>query len=216
MNTCSIKRLCKDNHNPDLNRLLSRFSLAFLCCMLCLIVGCASASIQKGSRFNTAKKRIAVISIPSQIPEKTWSIIILGNFIKHHAIPVASYLEAELMGMDMYTVVERGQLETVLKEHKLSLSGLVGQGDYKTIGRLTGLDALVVVNEGVTVDSYIFLVAMQGDGATAKMIDVDSGELIWSAEGQSSWVSIFPLLPYTYNPVRAIARAIAGEIKGQK
>jgi hypothetical protein len=181
------------------------------------MVGCASASIQKGARFNTAdKKRLAVFSVPNQIPEKSWTIIVAGNFTRHHTITVASYLEAELMGLNMYTVVERSQLEAVLKEQSLSLSGLVEKGDYKTIGRLTGLDAVVVVREGVVNDGYIFLIATFNDTAAAKMVDVGSGELIWSAEGQVSWVSLIPLLPYGYNSERAIAKAIAAEIKNLK
>lgn len=214
------KGLCKDNltqYSERMDRVPSRFALVLLCVVCCVTIGCASASIQKSSRFDAGtKKKIAVVSIPSKLQEKSWSIILAGFFTGHHKISVANYLETELMGLDMYTVVERGELESVLKEHSLSLSGLVEQGDYKTIGRLTGLDAIVVVKEGMIEWAYIVLIHIYGDVATAKMIDVSSGELIWSAEGQVSWVTIIPLLPYGYNSERAIAKAIANEIKSKE
>jgi len=191
--------------------------MVLLCCVCCAAIGCASASIQKGSRsYGSTKKKVAIVPSPNVLTESTWSIIIAGVLARHHNISVASYLETELVGLDMYTVVERGQLETVLNEHSLTLSGLVEKGDYKTIGRISGLDAIVVVKEGVVTDGYIFLIATFNDAATAKMVDVGSGELIWSAEGQVSWVSIIPLLPYGFNSERAIAKAIANEIKAQK
>lgn len=214
------KGLCKDNltqYSEKMGRVLSRFALVVLCVVCCMAIGCASASIQKGSRFHEGtKKKIAVISSPNVLKESTFSIIIAGMFTRHHNISVASYLETELVGLDMYTVVERGELETVLKEHSLSLSGLVERGDYKTIGQLTGLDAVVVVKEGMRDFAYIFLVFFYGDSATAKMVDVTSGELIWSAEGSASFATIIPLLPIGYNSERAIAKAIATEIKNQK
>jgi hypothetical protein len=216
------KGLCKDNltqYSEKMDRVLSRFALVLLCCVCCVTIGCASASIQKGSRsysYGSTKKKVAVVPSPNVLNESSWSIIIAGVLARHHSIPVASYLETELIGLDMYTVVERGQLETVLNEHSLSLSGLVEKGDYKTIGRLTGLDAIILVKEGMAGFVYFFLIGHFGDSATAKMIDVSSGERIWSAEGGLTWTTIIPLLPWGLNSERAIAKAIANEIKAQK
>jgi hypothetical protein len=214
------KGLCKDNltqYSEKMYRVLSRFALVLLCCVCCVTIGCASASIQKSPRFDSGtKKKVAIVLSPSKIQDNIWSIIIAGSFSGYHRISVANYLETELMGLDMYTVVERGQLEAIVSEHSLTLSGLVEKGDYKTIGRLTGLDAIIVVNDGAAVFTYVFLIAFWGDSATAKMIDVSSGELIWSAEGQVDWTTIIPLLPFGYNSQRAIAKAIANEIKTKK
>ena len=214
------KGLCKDNltqYSEKMDRVLSRFALVLLCCVCCVTIGCASASIQKGSRFyGSTKKKVAIVPQPNVLTENTWSIIIAGALNRHHQISVASYLETELVGLDMYTVVERGQLETVLNEHSLTLSGLVEKGDYKTIGRISGLDAIIVVKEGMANFVYFFLIGHFGDSATAKMIDINSGEIIWSAEGGLTWTTIIPLLPWGLNSERAIAKAIANEIKSQK
>ncbi|MDA8242999.1 MAG: hypothetical protein M0025_02635 [Elusimicrobia bacterium] len=44
---------------------------------------------------------------------------------------------------DGFDVMERAQLESVLKEQKMSLSGAMGPGDLEQIGRLTGISAVV-------------------------------------------------------------------------
>jgi hypothetical protein len=48
------------------------------------------------------------------------------------------------------------------------------------------------------------------------MVDVNSGELVWSSEGQLSYVTIIPLLPFGLNSERSIARAMAREITAAK
>jgi hypothetical protein len=188
-----------------------------LCALCCATLGCSSASLHKSPRFDISmKKKIAVVPSPSTLKENFWTIVVGGILTKHHKLSVANYLETELISLDTYIVVERGELDSVLKEHSLSLSGLIEKGDYKTIGRLTGLDAIVVVKDGMEDFVWIFLVGFYGDAATAKMIDVNSGEIIWSAEGSVSYVTVIPLLPVGFNAPHTIAKAIVRELKTQR
>lgn len=52
-------------------------------------------------------------------------------------------LEKYLLGTG-YRLVERRQAEQILREHNFSLSGVVDQSQIKEIGRLLGVDALVL------------------------------------------------------------------------
>ena len=73
-----------------------------------------------------------------------------------------------------YDVVDRQQLEKILKEQKLSTSGMTSVQDMTQLGKIAGLRAVVMgTASGGQICAY-----------HAKLVDVETGELYWSAYGE--------------------------------
>lgn len=103
-----------------------------------------------------------------------------------------------------YNIVERSELEKIINEQKLSMSGLVNPDQIKQFGKISGCD--VVITGAVTqylserkeiISAYVRETTARGDvvdrqiphtvnidaevAITFKMIDVETGELICAA-----------------------------------
>ena len=56
---------------------------------------------------------------------------------------VASIFEKEFLALE-YEIIERREVESILREHKLNLTGTTGQSSPSKIGRLLGVDAVIL------------------------------------------------------------------------
>jgi hypothetical protein len=70
-----------------------------------------------------------------------------------------------------FTIVERDQLELILEEQKLSLSGLVNDKHISKVGEISGIEALLTVSTDVLWESIIL---------TIRTIDTETAEIISS------------------------------------
>lgn len=88
---------------------------------------------------------------------------------------------AAMLLKEGYDVVDRQQLEKILKEQKLSLSGATRAQDMAKLGKIAGLRASVMgTASGGQVCAY-----------HAKLVDVETGELYWSAHGEDCQMDQF-------------------------
>ncbi len=92
-------------------------------------------------------------------------------------------------------VIERSRIESVLKEHRLWKSGNIDPATIKEMGRLLGVDVLImgtvtkyipdkkkriyIRDNNGEVQEEIFLVEAEV-GISARMVDVVTGEVIWA------------------------------------
>ena len=76
-----------------------------------------------------------------------------------------------------WTVIERGNIQKAVDEMDFQNKDFTSQDERKQLGHILNVQALVVVN-----------VQLAGDdiALSAKMFDVESGELIWQGTGQGS------------------------------
>lgn len=112
-----------------------------------------------------------------------------------------------------YEVLERSQLDEILKEKNISSAGLL---DKKNIQKLTGIDALIAGS----VEAYIpetdiydgsyprFIAAQVGIGA--RMIDVQTGETLWSGSGSYDGMNTQIAAEYL---IASIVREFQNDIK---
>lgn len=82
-----------------------------------------------------------------------------------------------------YDVVERQKLSVVLAEHRLNLSGAVNQEQIKHVGELSGVDALLTGS--VPIYRMTGKAKKEEVGVTCRLIDVQTGEVIWVASDVS-------------------------------
>ena len=144
-------------------------------CLLC-ITACATATtknfVNNPQRLKSIQ-RIAVIPFSAKNAD-------MGS-------AVAESLSANLL-KSRFTIIERTQLDTILAEQGLSLTGIL-QEQQSIIGKLKGIDAIIV---GSATISNGFAGLLNGgyrdyiSNCSARMIDVSTGEILFAATYNSS------------------------------
>lgn len=85
---------------------------------------------------------------------------------------LSNRLESELVKIGNFKVVERNEIDKVLKEQKLQISGLVEEV-FLDVGRILGANQIILGSIGKIGPLYTL---------TAKLVDVESGELLITSD----------------------------------
>ncbi|MBN1823896.1 MAG: hypothetical protein JW803_06230 [Endomicrobiales bacterium] len=98
---------------------------------------------------------------------------------------MVSQLFAKYLLKAGYNIVERDELDAILRERNLSVSDLINPDHTKKYGRISGIDAIVTGSIPMIVPERDFyengsprFIAAQV-GVTARMISVETGEVLW-------------------------------------
>ncbi|MFH1958352.1 MAG: hypothetical protein ABIJ15_07755 [bacterium] len=183
-----------------------------------LLSGCATPqrfymkTVRLSNAEITTKMKIAVV------PEN-WYWLGSPNFLPRALI--TEFLE---LG---FVVIERSQLENILKEVKLDLTGITKKGEeteaskkgvdfgildkttIKKIGEILGVDAILVTYIVPTIGDNI-------DKATFRLVDVETSKVLFSTtfinrkQAESEIVSIGELLPVLSTHIKQL---LAGKTK---
>jgi curli biogenesis system outer membrane secretion channel CsgG len=137
-----------------------------------LFASCASQSIVLKQGYDFKKiRRIAVVEFKDSAYYPSSGSMVSQLFAKY-------LLKAG------YNLVERDELDSILREHNLALSNLMNP-DQITQFKLSGIDAIVTGSIPMVVPEQNFyengnprFIAAQV-GVTARMIDVQTGEILW-------------------------------------
>jgi curli biogenesis system outer membrane secretion channel CsgG len=85
-----------------------------------------------------------------------------------------------------YNVIERDELNAILREHQLSVEGILNREQTKQFGKIAGVDALITGSITQLVPEREFyengnlrFIAAQA-GITCRMISVETGEILWA------------------------------------
>lgn len=137
-----------------------------------------------GSDFDRLKKVKRVIVFDSN-NSPTWSDK-SAHFGTISAVPesgkyLSSMLREKILLKSLYQIVERNEIEKILSEHSIQLTGLVDSGTAVKIGNFAGADA-VIVGEVFRAEKF----SRMGPHcwsltATIRMIDVQTGSILWVA-----------------------------------
>ncbi|MGA2091019.1 MAG: FlgO family outer membrane protein [Endomicrobiales bacterium] len=82
---------------------------------------------------------------------------------------LAEQLSVEMVNEEGVSVVDRANINNILAEHKLTMSGLVNPDNAKELGKFAGIDA-IVTGTVTTMDSYIVL--------TIKAISTETAQIV--------------------------------------
>ncbi len=159
-------------------KLISRVSIPILTAIL--LGGCCCGSSDKPhysediSNVNVyISQRAKHIKSVTVLPFRAPTELIGGS--------VSDIFVAEIMRMNVYSLIERSQLSSVLNEAELSLSG-ISNSKAMQVGQMVGADGVIVG----TVTEYE-MNAYKGKkypsvGITIRLIDCKSGKVQWSAD----------------------------------
>jgi curli biogenesis system outer membrane secretion channel CsgG len=164
---------------------MKRVSTLALCAALLLAVLAAPALVSAGD-----KPRVAVLEFKNKADNQWW----------YHggAEAAQDVFVTELVKSGKFRVVEREQLEALMQEKNLSLSGDVDPKTAVRIGKLLGVNYLLTgaVTEygttdvsggggGVFAGKRKFVAALN-----ARLIDTSTGEVVWADEASQEEASI--------------------------
>ncbi|HYO15997.1 MAG TPA: CsgG/HfaB family protein [Thermoanaerobaculia bacterium] len=175
---------------------MKRLSIFAVCAALLLAVVAAPAVTSAAS---SEKPRIAVIEFKNKADNQWW--------YQGGAEAAQDVFVTELVKSGKFRVVEREQLQALMAEKNLTLSGDVDPSSAVRIGKLLGVNYLLTgavteygVTEkgghapgirrlpGVSAGKKTFVAAMN-----ARLIDTSTGEIVWAdeARGEEASVKVF-------------------------
>lgn len=115
---------------------------------------------------------------------------------------VTDYVVEGLLDSDMFSIMERDQLQAVLSEHHLNLTGMVDPATAVAVGKLTGVEYLIygnVVGLSTKITGVSYTNGVAGSIAnkqysvtanvTMRIIDVATGRLMAAAHGRGTSTS---------------------------
>lgn len=198
------------------------FSLCFIGIFCSLVISACtttSAKVSVSPLYVILKnKRIAVIDVSRpQKKELMWTILVAGQVNDPEPELMAQCLESELMEIGHYQIVERTHLKKIVQEQSFQMTGLTDTESAIKAGRLAGIDAIVALESSHEV-VWIGLLAFGGAKSTAKLIDVETSNVIWTSQSTSNLWTILPVPPFwtlSNTLQHRMAKEIAAEIKKQ-
>ncbi|MGD0037112.1 MAG: CsgG/HfaB family protein [Bacteroidota bacterium] len=122
---------------------------------------------------------------------------------------VSSMFEMDLRSMGKFEVIKRTQLDKILIEQKLSLSGLIE--DPVSVGKLVKADVVVMGTVTTWKESDYFSGIPTTVGASIKGIHVETGITLWSIDKTSSTIFNYGLL-YPTTQCTRIAKKLCEEM----
>lgn len=170
---------------------------AIICILFLLVSSCAStppSTIYKHPEFNKNKSKVYKVSV---LPFKD------AKDSPDSGKIMADIFETALASSNRFEVVERMQLEKILSEQNLNLSGLIE--NPLSIGKMVKVD-LVVIGSVTLWHQGGWSTVRTMVGASVKAVNVETGVTLWSIE--SSAEPIFGEDDSPYVPPNVIARKL--------
>jgi TolB-like protein len=125
--------------------------------------------------------------------------VLAAGMDKTVAAPITDKIVEELVNSGKYTVIDRANVEQVLKEKEFQLSsGVVKNEEVRQAGEYLGADLVIVASASRVGSTYVI---------TAKMIDVVTGEIVAQASSEQKG---------SIDVVLEVARTVGRQISGQK
>jgi TolB-like protein len=137
--------------------------------------------------FVFAKPQVAVLDT-----------ILAAGMDKTVAAPITDKIIEELVNSGKYTVIDRANVEQVLREKEFQLSsGVVKNEEVRQAGEYLGADLVIATNASRVGSTYVI---------SARMIDVVTGEIVAQASSEQKG---------TIDVVLDVARTVGRQISGQ-
>jgi curli biogenesis system outer membrane secretion channel CsgG len=166
---------------------------SIMCVMGVVVFGCSPIAVVKKSASETIaaayhpsgpRKRVAVAEFENRTP--------YGQ--RRLGAGISDILATELSQTGAFILVEREQLDAIMKEQALGLSGMISEKSAPQVGQLVGANAIItgaVTQFGVRTEAQdLILTASKKQIASCvvdiRLIDVSKGLVLWAGSGRGS------------------------------
>ncbi len=105
-----------------------------VCCLMLIVLvsGCTTIDVAMNKKVDVTKKLDKIVVFPFEIKDARWGDE-FSDAITHH-----------LFKTGRVDVVERQELEKIVREQKLSMTGLLDSDKSVQVGKLLGADVIVI------------------------------------------------------------------------
>ena len=186
-----------------------------------LFAGCVRTTVNFGpTAAGFSNKRIAVLDVTK--PGKgglDWTLLLAGVITEYRNGRMIQAIESELMELGWYTLINRAQLEMLMAEHDFQMTSVIDARTAVKFGKISGLDGVVLVEPLPHRGGWVFPLSYGRQTVVAKLVDVKTGAIVWSARSRYDHCTILPFILFWLNPVEAMAEGIrenlANKLKSQ-
>jgi len=144
--------------------------------LLCLAVAVSVASGFCAPAAPPPSPTVAVTATSSPLAVAVLEFAAVGEPIERDGEKIQALLTAYLTADSSLRLVERKEMEKILAEQKLSLSGLVGEQEAVQIGRLVGAKAMVLGRAFLVDDNYVIVAKTLGVETSRVFGDIAQGK----------------------------------------
>jgi len=146
---------------------MKKYLLRYAWLLVPVIFGCSTIDVAVSQRVDVTKKLNKIVVFPFEIKDAQWGDE-FSDAITHH-----------LFKTGRVDVVERQELEKIIREQKLSMTGILDSDKTVRVGKLLGAD-VIVIGRGTSLD-----VGQKGhagknliDTFMLKVVSVETGSLL--------------------------------------
>ena len=163
---------------------MRRLILVFL---FAAMSGCETTSpsvVEFNPRLETfAIRRVAIIPFESTPVQNQVEVYFAcqRHFVFNNGEVVSDMLTTEMMKLPTFDYVERSQIRKILEEQNLSMTQFVQQKTASEIGKLLGVDAIVVGKVNRLDADLAFWGFSCVASFSVRMVDTKTGTVLWSA-----------------------------------
>ena len=188
------------------------------CLLLC---GCAGATVSLSPLMMDYRgKSVAVVDVTAQQKKgMMWTLIVAGRINVNESRYMASSLERALVELGFFKVIDGSSLDRIVAQRGLEKPGLIDTSSAVQLGRLVGLDGVVVV-DSMAETGWLVPFGEANFVVRAKLIDVKTENVVWAAEGTYDSFTVYPVpllwagINTAYNRVgMEVVRAISSEYR---
>lgn len=118
---------------------------------------------------------LAAAALPALPKVAVLDAVVPETMDKAVVVPITDKIAEEIVNSKQYSVLDRANVEQVLREKEFQVSGMVQDSDIKQAGKYLGADFVVVARVSLVEGTYFI---------SAKMIDVESGAIFAQVSDQ--------------------------------
>ncbi len=151
-----------------------------------MLAGCGSLSVNVDVNFDhSTVKKVAVLPFRFAPGEnRSWNYLAAAHLVYTDAGKLTSEIfTTSLLGMDRYTLIERSNLDALLREKDLGDTDLLDVGAARELGKVLGVDAIVMGSVNDASMNWVLLAIFARSSLNIKCVHVETGTVLWSASG---------------------------------
>jgi len=188
----------------------------FLIYLPFIFLSCAPASVPNSTGISPSIRTNAHAVVTPKTWIKSYRRVAVLPFkapVELVGASVADTWTTEMLATGRYEVIERSQVEKILREQALGLKGVISTGDAVKVGQILGVKAVVVG----TISEYGYHAVgsqkLPSIGFNVRMLDVEDGGIIWSVSNSAMASSPTSLSLFTQQLIIASINALKKEWK---